>query len=428
MKRWAFVLAAATVAAFSVIDCVGDGGGLVDDGGADADLTGTIRHACYANGTCNVGLACVSGVCVELDGGGADATLSNDAGDAGDPGDASASDAVADASVVLPPSCEPGGAGMTNCGAGNESCCTSIEVEGGTFNRTYAADGGGPSDAGDPATVSAFRLDKYDVTVGRFRQFVEAVLPADGGAGWMPAIGSGKHAYLNGGKGLVNSASDAGTVYETGWTATYASSVSPTNTNLQTSSYTAGPCTWTPSPGNQENLPINCVTWAEAYAFCIWDGGFLPTEAEWAYVAGAGSEEREYAWGQTPPGTTNKYAIYSCYYPSNAGTCSGVGTLANIAPVGTATSGASKWGHLDLNGELAQYNMDYIGPWGGGAPATPPYVTPCTDCMYEYMSGTTRYVFRGGGFDGPAPATSSLRNGDWPARSFGIGFRCAQAP
>ena len=26
----------------------------------------------------------------------------------------------------------------------------------------------------DPATVSDFRLDKYDVTVGRFRQFVKA--------------------------------------------------------------------------------------------------------------------------------------------------------------------------------------------------------------------------------------------------------------
>jgi formylglycine-generating enzyme required for sulfatase activity len=37
----------------------------------------------------------------------------------------------------------------------------------------------------------------------------------------------------------------------------------------------------TSSAGSKENLPINCVNWWESYAFCIWDGGFLPSEAEW---------------------------------------------------------------------------------------------------------------------------------------------------
>ena len=32
-----------------------------------------------------------------------------------------------------PPSCTPGGAGMTNCGGGSASCCTSLEVTGGTY-------------------------------------------------------------------------------------------------------------------------------------------------------------------------------------------------------------------------------------------------------------------------------------------------------
>jgi formylglycine-generating enzyme len=72
---------------------------------------------------------------------------------------------------------------MTNCGpggSGTESCCTSLEVtndsvDGGiSYYRTYANDGGGPTGEADPATVSGFRLDKYLVTVGRFRQFVMA--------------------------------------------------------------------------------------------------------------------------------------------------------------------------------------------------------------------------------------------------------------
>ncbi|MGO9835775.1 MAG: SUMF1/EgtB/PvdO family nonheme iron enzyme [Polyangiaceae bacterium] len=34
---------------------------------------------------------------------------------------------------------------------------------------------------------------------------------------------------------------------------------------------------------------IDCVNWYESYTFCIWDGGFLPSEAEWEYAAGGGS-------------------------------------------------------------------------------------------------------------------------------------------
>ncbi|WP_437616378.1 SUMF1/EgtB/PvdO family nonheme iron enzyme [Sorangium sp. So ce834] len=43
--------------------------------------------------------------------------------------------------------------------------------------------------------------------------------------------------------------------------------------------------TWTDTPGANENAPINCVYWVVALAFCAWDGGRLPTEAEWQYAA-----------------------------------------------------------------------------------------------------------------------------------------------
>lgn len=35
---------------------------------------------------------------------------------------------------------------------------------------------------------------------------------------------------------------------------------------------------WTDEAGESDNLPMNCLSWYEAFAFCIWDGGRLPTE------------------------------------------------------------------------------------------------------------------------------------------------------
>jgi len=266
---------------------------------------------------------------------------------------------------VTPPSCQPGGAGMTDCGATKESCCTSLEVPGGLYNRTY---GGGAS--GDPATVSAFRLDKYSVTVGRFRQFVNAW-----NAGYLPAAGTGKHTHLNGGQGLANAAA-AG--FEPGWVTSDGSNVTPTDLYL-------GNETWSHAPGNQENKPIKSVNWFEAYAFCVWDGGFLPSEAEWEFAAAGGSQQRMYPWGSDDPGTMNRYAIYGCYYPNSSGNCAGTAPDPNIAPVGTATFGAGLWGQLDLAGEVENWVLDADGP----------YVTPCTDCAYLPVQLTAGRVLRG---------------------------------
>jgi sulfatase modifying factor 1 len=315
------------------------------------------------------------------------------------------------------PSCQPRGPGMTDCGAIKESCCTSLEVTGGTYYRTYdqsdagvplQPDDGGATGEADPATVSTFRLDKYLVTVGRFRQFVNTR-----NGDWVPPAGSGKHTHLNGGQGLANSASPG--TYEPGWIAADDSNIAPTNADL-----TCNPnyATWTPSAGSQENMPINCVNWYEAYAFCIWDGGFLPSETEWEYAAAGGSEQREYPWGWTDPGTSNEYAIYAgreglCHYP-DGGTCTGT---ANIAPVGTATLGVGLWGQLDLAGEVFELTLDWYAP----------YVDPCANCAF--LTATSGRVIRGGYLLlDPSLLLPGFRSYDPPkVRDRLTGFRCARA-
>jgi formylglycine-generating enzyme required for sulfatase activity len=262
--------------------------------------------------------------------------------------------------------------------------------------------------------VSGFRLDEYEVTVGRFRQFVAAW---SDGSGWLPAAGSGKHTHLNGGSGL----NATGGGYEQGWDANWSSPtyLDPTSGNLACdASYE----TWTPtSSGGHENLPINCVNWWESYAFCIWDGGFLPSEAEWEYAAVGGSQEREYPWGSTAPGTTCpgtgcSYAIYGCYYPSGSGSCTGV---SNVAPVGTTTTGAGVWGQLDLSGNVSEWDLDWYNST---------YADPCTDCAD--LTAESSRALRGGAFNG---TTSDLlpppRDTTPPTvRSAYIGLRCARTP
>jgi formylglycine-generating enzyme required for sulfatase activity len=231
----------------------------------------------------------------------------------------------------------------------------------------------------------------------------------------LPQAGSGKHTALNNGQGVANSGPGGG--YEPGWVVSDDSNIAPTDTHL-------GSCvpdsTWTSAAARNENLPITCVNWWESYAFCIWDGGFLPSNAEWEYAAAGGSEQREYPWGSMAPGSANQYAVYgddqgNCYYPSGTlAPCTGV---SNIAPVGTANLGAGRWGQLDLAGDVFEWNMDWFAP----------NVDPCTDCAY--LTATFGRDFQGGSFHFDASGLLPSNGGeDAPStRGADIGFRCARS-
>jgi formylglycine-generating enzyme required for sulfatase activity len=274
-------------------------------------------------------------------------------------------------------------------------------VTGGTFARKYAVVDGGVIAENAPASVTSFALDEYEVTVGRFRAFVTAW-----NGGYVPPAGSGKHVHIAGGEGLANVVGGR----ETGWNPSDDASIAPTNDHLACDANLA---TWTPSSGARESSPINCVSFWEARAFCIWSGGFLPSEAEWEYAAAGGDEQRAFPWGAIDPGNANAYAIYDCNYPFGSGTC-----LGGAAPVGTAALGAGRWGQLDLAGNLNEWTLDSFGD----------YATPCIDCAR--IDDSSFRVTRGGYFSNDVEYISpTSRSTATPAsRSPCLGFRCAYAP
>jgi formylglycine-generating enzyme required for sulfatase activity len=373
------------------------------------------KKACGdADGTCPAPWQCSQGVCVLGAGADAEVTKSdaraeagsdarNDAVDAGS--DTSTTETGTDSGAVAALSCADGGLGRTNCGpggSGSESCCNSLEVEGGTFDR---------GDKTYPATVSSFRLDQYEITVGRFRQFVIAVE-----GGWLPKAGSGKHTHLNGGKGL----NATGGGYEDGWDSSWDSTLATTESgwdmNLECDSLYQ---TWTHGTGTSESEPITCETWYEAYAFCIWDGGFLPSDAEWGYAAAGGggsSGQRLYPWSSPSTSTT-----IDCSHANYAGADGGaLCVTAGPNNVGSESpTGDGAYGQADMAGNAWEWALDWFGP----------YVDSCTtDCANLTM--TSARVFRGGAFGSPTVDVTTLYRDDFAPsmRHQGVGARCARTP
>ena len=301
--------------------------------------------------------------------------------------------------LATPLSCAAGGDGLSNCGpGGNQSCCTSLTVPGGTVQL----------DSTHTATVSDYKLDKYEITVGRFRKFVDAVV-----AGWTPTAGSGKHTHLNGGSGLSNGSGG----YEPGWDVAWNTNLAGTTAAWDSNLLCSAPYqTWTSAAGANERRPTSCSNWYQTEAFCIWDGGFLPSEAEWQYAAAGGSESRTYPWGTTAPGANASLAVYGCYW-GGSGSCTGV---ANIAPVGSVAAGNSKWGQSDLAGNVWEWTLDWY---------VSPYANAASTNYANVAAGTTR-ALRGGAYDYPASGLlPAYRAAPGPtSRISRYGARCARVP
>ena len=292
------------------------------------------------------------------------------------------------------PACDSGnpGAGV-NCGAsGDQDCCGSPAIPGGQFSRSY--DVVNYSDDTYVATIADFELDTFEVTVGRFREFVEAGLGTQADP---PTAGDGAHPLIP----------------DSGWDASWNTELEATTADLITELN----CdltfqTWSDSPSSEDTMPINCVTWYEAFAYCAWAGGRLPTEAEWNYAASGGDEHRVFPWGDD---IDHDHAVWGCESDGTPG-CVGddIVTVGSRSPLGDG-----KWGHVDLAGSMSEWVLDKF---------LDPYPMPCNNCAaLDLGSGRMR---RGGAWNESNP--NRLRNGSRESatpwhRLTHMGFRCARS-
>lgn len=287
--------------------------------------------------------------------------------------------------------------------AGSVDCCEVKAVPGGTYNRF--------NDAAFPATVSPFALDTFEVTVGRFRTWVDATngnlrgsAPPEGGGAHPKIASSGWRSewnqYLPSSRKEVDrmlgpedtddpfmacqygtNIDDSGTL--TWWTEALDKKIKDRNKGS----------TKVLSENTKDALdrkPLNCVPWHVLFAFCVWDGGRLPTDAEFGFALAGGGEQRPYPWGKVDAKNLaridnrddlslvptyeygSKYATARLYdkllgpnvFEGNyAFTYGGkvmgkTDNAAHVAPVGRKPLGNGKWGHADLAGGMFEWMLD----------------------------------------------------------------------
>lgn len=163
------------------------------------------------------------------------------------------------------------------------------------------------------------------------------------------------------------------------------------------------------------DCPVNCVTFAQAQAYCKSQGKRLPTEAEWEKAA-RGTDGRIFPWGNEE--ASCDFAVMN---QKVAGQKMGPGCgRGTVREVGSRPKGASPYGVMDMAGNLWEWTSDWFDP---NYFDESPYKNP------KGPESGLRKVLKGGSWMGrTSPGlASSVRDGYAPlGQGYVVGFRCVK--
>lgn len=380
--------------------------------GVCRDLMSDSQHCGGCGRECTSGQLCCLGACVDVQ------TSARHCGACGRvcPADVGAVGAVTQvcvggACVATQRSCRPAGDG------GVVEGCGLVRVEGGTFTMGGSVDCVLP-DAGVASCVNEATPPQTNVTVGRFAMDAREVTVSRFRAFW--AVRDSALATIR-----------AQPIrYPDGTAVAWNAAAQPPRTIADSQ------CNWTTTPGVREAHPMNCADWWMSQEFCVWDGGRLPTEAEWEYaargrvVAAEGlMPGRTYPWGEGDPTSVSVDGGRECMRAQWNSCRSTDGAVTR-----RTGSFASTGGFYDLVGNVEEWTADNYASYST--------TTSSDSCVNRSgrqnplcsAGANVIRVFRGGSWTvgnvAPlefASLRSASRNGsNFMASESILGFRCAR--
>ena len=252
-----------------------------------------------------------------------------------------------------------------------------VDIPGGSFRMgDLSGDGGDDEKPVHSVTVPAFRMGKYEVTVGQFRRFIEAT-----------GYRTDAERNADGDEGCFSASGDS-------------------------FDWVSGHSWRNPGFSVGDDHPVVCVSWNDAEAFVEWlvaqtgHAFRLPTEAEWEYAARAGSSTK-YHFGNSESQLCRygNHADTSTDFSWRNESCSdGVGK--RTAEVGHYQP--NDYGLYDMHGNVWEWVQDCWNDSYAGAP---------TDGSAWTLGDCSQRVVRGGSWLNEPRGLRSATASGTPARS-----------
>jgi formylglycine-generating enzyme required for sulfatase activity len=185
-------------------------------------------------------------------------------------------------------------------------------------------------------------------------------------------------------------------------------------------------CTWSTTPMGREAMPVSCIDWPSARAFCKHEGGDLPLEVQWEYATtmSGRTAKTHYAWGDGTEGlpacTDVVYSRGSAVTFTNFCESLAYGPAAVTAadhPGGDRSVGLAI---VDLGGNVGEWTLDDFASLQADCWLAAPLEMP--GCI----GSGNHHATRGGAWDlTPDQLVASARV-NASLLSTGVGFRCVR--